>query len=118
MRCTYLLLPAILLCAPPAFAHAFLQRANPPVGSALPMSPPAVTITYTEGVEPDFSSIEVTNAQGARVDEGHPHLVNGDQQKLAVNLPKLPPGQYTVTWHATSVDTHKTEGQFQFTVAP
>jgi methionine-rich copper-binding protein CopC len=60
----------------------------------------------------------VQNAQGARVDEGHPHLLHGEQRKLSVSLPKLPPGKYTVTWHVTSVDTHKTEGQFHFTVGP
>jgi hypothetical protein len=118
MRWTHWLLPAMLCMASPAFAHAFLQRASPPVGSELPVSPSAVTITYTEGVEPDFSTIEVRNAQGARVDKADPHLLGGDQTKLSVSLPKLPPGQYTVTWHVTSVDTHKTEGRFNFSVTP
>ena len=118
MRRTRWLLPAMLCMASPAFAHAFLQRASPPVGSELPVSPSAVTITYTEGVEPDFSTIEVRNAQGARVDKADPHLLGGDQTKLSVSLPKLPPGQYTVTWHVTSVDTHKTEGRFSFSVTP
>ena len=118
MRWTHWLLPAMLCMASPAFAHAFLQRASPPVGSELPVSPSAVTITYTEGVEPDFSTIEVHNAQGARVDKADPHLLGGDQTKLSVSLPKLPPGQYTVTWHVTSVDTHKTEGRFNFSVTP
>ena len=106
-----------MLCTvSPALAHALLKDANPPVGSALAMSPAAVAITFTEGVEPDFSSIEVQNAQGARVDKADPHLVGGDEKELAVNVPKLPPGEYTVTWHATSVDTHKTEGRFNFGV--
>jgi len=113
------LLPLAMLClASPAFAHAFLERASPPVGSEIPVPPAAVTITFTEGVEPDFSTIEVQNAQGTRVDKADPHLVGGEQTKLAVDLPKLPPGQYTVIWHATSVDTHKTEGRFTFSVSP
>jgi len=29
-----------------------------------------VIITYTEGIEPDFSTIEVDNAQRTRVDRG------------------------------------------------
>jgi methionine-rich copper-binding protein CopC len=108
---------ALLLAASPAFAHAFLERARPAVGSEIPASPPAVVITYTEGVEPHFSQIEVHDASGARVDQNDVHT-DGEQTKLAVSLPKLPPGVYTVTWHVTSVDTHKTEGQFTFTVAP
>lgn len=118
MRLTHLILPIMLCAASPAFAHAFLKNASPPVGSELPVSPTAVTITYTEGVEPAFSTIEVANAQGQRVDKADPHLVNGEQTRLAVDLPKLPPGTYTVTWHVTSVDTHKTEGTFHFTVSP
>ena len=118
MRCTHLLSVALLLPASPAFAHAFLRHAIPPVGSEIPVSPPAITITYTESVEPSFSTIEVDNAQGARVDKADPHLVGGDQTKLAVSLPKLPPGRYTVIWHVTSVDTHKSEGRFNFSVSP
>ena len=34
-----------------------------------------------------------------------------------MELPKLTPGTYTVNWHVTSVDTHKTEGNYKFTVA-
>jgi hypothetical protein len=30
----------------------------------------------------------------------------------------LKPGVYKVIWHAVSVDTHKTQGSFQFTVKP
>jgi methionine-rich copper-binding protein CopC len=30
----------------------------------------------------------------------------------------LKPGVYTVHWHAVSVDTHRTQGSFQFTVRP
>jgi hypothetical protein len=65
----------------------------------------------------DFSRIAVRNAQGVRVDKGDPHLVGDHRNELAVNVPKLPPGEYAVTWHATSVDTHKTEGRFEFAVA-
>ena len=118
MRWTHLLLPAMLLAASSAFAHAFLKNASPPVGSDIPVAPAAVTITFTEGVEPSFSIIEVRNAQGQRVDKADPHLVGGEQTRLAVNLQKLPPGTYKVIWHATSVDTHKTEGSFTFTVQP
>jgi hypothetical protein len=30
----------------------------------------------------------------------------------------LMPGVYQVHWHVISVDTHRTEGNFSFTVAP
>jgi hypothetical protein len=116
MRIAAVLLPVALCVAPPAWAHAFLERANPPVGSDVGTSPPEVAITFTEGVEPLFSSIELHGPNGAAVATGAPHVAPDNNQILSVQLPKLPPGTYTVNWHVTSVDTHKTEGNFQFTV--
>ena len=102
--------------ASPAFAHAFLERANPPVGASVHASPPELSIQFTEGVEPTFSKIEVDGADGAAIATGKPHLAPDSNRRLIIELPKLPPGTYTVIWHATSVDTHKTEGNFKFTV--
>ena len=106
----------VLAVASPAYAHAFLERASPPVGSEITASPPEVSIIFTEGVEPLFSKIEVDGADGAEVATGKPHVAPDNNRRLIVDLPKLPPGTYTVIWHATSVDTHKTEGSFKFTV--
>ena len=41
-----------------------------------------------------------------------------DPATLSVPLRPLSTGVYKVTWHATSVDTHKTEGSYTFTVGP
>ncbi len=110
------LIAALALALPaPVFAHAFLQRASPAVGSTLPAAPPELAIVFTEAVEPAFSGIVVTGKDGP-VATGQPHLAAGSDRQLVVSLPKLPPGTYSVRWHATSVDTHKTEGSFQFTV--
>jgi len=116
MRAFYCAAVAMLAMASPAYAHAFLERASPPVGSEIPASPPELSIVFTEGVEPLFSKIEVDGADGAAVATGKPHVAPDNNRRLIVDLPKLPPGTYTVIWHATSVDTHKTEGNFKFTV--
>jgi copper resistance protein C len=100
-----------------AFAHAFLDHASPAVGSEVAGSPAALNLTYTEPVEPLFSTVQVTDAAGARVDEGKPTPLD-DGRVLSVKLKTLPPGVYAVEWHVTSVDTHKTEGHFKFTVKP
>jgi methionine-rich copper-binding protein CopC len=100
-----------------AEAHAFLKQASPPVGSTVP-APKALDITFTEGVEPAFSSIVVQDAKGERVDIGDVHSASADGLGLEVGLRPLAPGTYTVIWHATSVDTHRTEGRFVFTVQP
>ena len=117
MRCAALIGLAMLVQASPVFAHAFLERASPPVGSEVTVSPPELSITFTEGVEPLFSTIAVHGANGAAIATGKPHVAPDSNRRLIVELPKLPPGTYTVNWHVTSVDTHKTEGNYKFTVA-
>jgi hypothetical protein len=117
MRKIVALTAAACLIGHAAFAHAFLDRASPAVGSEVSGSPPALNLTYTEPVEPLFSTVEVTNAGGTRVDEGKP-TPQDDGRVLSVKLKTLPPGDYHVAWHVTSVDTHKTEGHFTFTVKP
>jgi methionine-rich copper-binding protein CopC len=102
--------------AAPAFAHAFLEQANPSAGSQVNGSPPAITMTFSAPVEPRFSLIECRDAGGNRMDTGQVH--RGDGKSIAVDLVKLPPGAYSVTWQATSVDTHKTQGHFAFSVRP
>jgi len=107
---------AMPLMASPAFAHAFLAHADPPVGSDVPVSPHELVLTFTEGVEPLFTTVQVHDAAGAAVAAGKPHTEPSDDRKLIVELPPLHGGTYTVVWHATSVDTHKTEGQYKFSV--
>ncbi len=108
---------ALALWTGPAWAHAFLDTAVPAVGSTVHQAPSQVVIDFTQGIEPLFTTIVVTDAGGARVDTGGVHL-DGDNTHAAVALKPLGAGTYKVVWHATSVDTHKTQGSFRFTVAP
>ncbi len=98
-------------------AHAFLERANPGVGSTIKASPKEVSIHFSEAVEPAFSTIQVLNAAGKEVDKRDLHLTGSDQRQLAVSLTLLRPGTYTVVWRAVSVDTHVTNGKFHFIVS-
>ena len=113
-----LLILALLFAPSVAWAHAQLRQSDPPVGGTVQAAPDQVAITYSEAVEPRFSSIVVTNAAGAVGDKHDLHTAPGDVKRLIVGVAALPPGTYRVEWHATSVDTHKTEGTFNFTVAP
>jgi copper resistance protein C len=112
----------ILVCAlfwalqSQAWAHAFLDHADPKVGSTVTNSPTVIKIWYTQELEPAFSSIEVKNALGKELDKNDVHVSKKDKTLLEVSLPKLPPGTYTVTWHVVSVDTHRTQGSFEFTI--
>ena len=109
---------ALLAGSGTAWSHAHLKTANPAPDSTVQTAPEAVTINFTEGIEPRFSSIEVQDAAGHRVDKGAAATSPGNNKRLSVGLQPLNPGAYKVVWHAMSVDTHKTNGTFQFTVKP
>ena len=98
-----------------AKAHAFLDHAEPRVGNKVASPPHAVTLWFTQNLEPAFSSVTVTNAAGQRVDVGKPRI-SGNQ--MSVSLRGGGTGTYHVSWHVLSVDTHKTEGNFTFQVGP
>lgn len=99
-----------------AWAHAFLDHADPKVGGTVTNSPKEVKLWFTQNLEPAFSSFEVKNAQGREVDKKNVHPGAHDRSLLIVSVPVLPNGTYTVTWHVVSVDTHRTEGHFHFTI--
>ena len=107
-----------LAAAPSALAHAFLDRASPPVGSSVPTAPPVVTLWFTQDIEPAFSSVTVTNEAGQRVDLGNAQIPQDNPAELRVGLKPLTPGTYLVSWHVVSVDTHPTEGTFTFEIKP
>ena len=107
-----------LAAAPYAIAHAFLDHASPRVGSTVRGAPPAVKLWFTEELEPAFSTIRVLDKNGKPVDRGDAHVDKSDRTLLEVALPPLEPGTYRVRWRVVSVDTHVTEGDFTFGVAP
>jgi methionine-rich copper-binding protein CopC len=94
-------------------AHAFLDHASPLVGSTVASEPAEVVLTFTQNLEPSFSTVQVTGPGGARVDQGRAS-VSGNTMRVGIK--SAGPGSYRVQWHALSVDTHKTEGNFSFRV--
>jgi copper resistance protein C len=102
--------------APCAFAHAFPDHALPAVGSTVSPAPHEVKIWFTGKLEPAFSKLEVHDAGGAAVDQGDAAVDPQDTTLMHVSLKPLQPGTYKVHWHAVSVDTHATDGDFTFTV--
>ncbi len=98
--------------AAPAFAHAHLKLSDPAADSS-GAAPRQLTLTFTEQLEPALSGVTVTNAKGQAMD-AKAAMVSGDTMTIAVK--PLAAGLYHVSWHAVSVDTHRTEGKYDFTV--
>ena len=107
---------AFACAATSAFAHAQLEKSTPPVGGTV-ASPSEIRLEFSEGVEPKFSGVTLTAAGGGAAALGAASVEAGHQNVLIVRVAKpLSPGVYTVHWHAVSVDTHHTQGTFEFTV--
>lgn len=101
-----------------AFAHAFLDHAAPAVGSTVSAAPAEVRLFFSEAVEPLFSGVELTTADGAAIVTGAAVVDPRDPMQLVLKVPPLSPGRYRVRWHVVSVDTHRTEGDFTFEIRP
>jgi len=99
-----------------AQAHAFLDHADPKVGSTIKGSPAVVKAWYTEELEPAFSKIQVFDAKGNEVDKKNVKVDSADKALMSVSVPSLPPGTYKVKWSAVAVDTHHTTGTYTFEV--
>src|SRR5688572_31024205 len=98
------LLTGVLLLAPAsAFAHAKLLRSQPKAGASLDAPPRRVELWFTDELSPGFSTVEVTDAAGRRVDRGEVTLADGGK-KAQVEFGELPPGTYNVVWKVLSVD--------------
>lgn len=104
-----------LIVSGPAHAHAMLDHAEPRVGSTIQAAPSEVVLFFDQNLEPAFSSVEVSDAKGARVDQGKARV---SASTMRISVKQLAPGTYRVRWHVLSVDTHKTEGSFSFHVGP
>ena len=72
---------------------------------------------FSETVEPRFSQVTLQGPDGQTI--GVPAFTpSANGKTLTIPLPNLPPGDYRVSWRVISVDTHRTEGRFTFTVRP
>ena len=113
---TVAVVAALLLGAGVASGHAFLDHAEPRVGSTLKSPPSQVRAWFTQKLEPTFSTLEVVNERGDRVDQGPAKAEPANPTLLQVPLKPLGPGTYRVKWRVLSVDGHVTEGDFTFRV--
>ena len=110
------LLAAVLsMTTATAFAHAHPKVMEPAVDSVGP-APAQVSIRFTEGLEPKFSSIQVSDGNGAAVTHVASVVDTAEATHMTLALPALRPGIYTVHWIAIATDSHRTEGSYKFTV--
>lgn len=98
-----------------ALAHALPKLQNPGPGATV-SAPHEVAIDFGEALEPTFSKLIVTNAQGTQVNAAKSTVDTNDRKHMSVALPDLAPGVYKVQWTAVAADGHRTQGHYNFTV--
>ncbi|HEY5346760.1 MAG TPA: copper resistance CopC family protein [Rhizomicrobium sp.] len=116
MRNRIALMALCVIAAPvAALAHAHLVKAAPAAGEICKTSPAEIDLDFTEALEPAFSSITVTGEKGEAVNAAL-SVASGTFNHIV--LKKLAPGKYHVHWVSVAIDTHRTSGDYDFSVAP
>ena len=112
---TTIALLASFTTATSVFAHAHLKSETPAADSTV-TAPKELRLVFSEGVEASFTKVTLTS-------DGEPVAIKGIEttpgdQKILIVTPEKPlaAGKYIVEWHAISVDTHKSDGNYAFTV--
>ena len=101
----------------PASAHANLEGSTPEVNAQLDQAPVLVELIFSEPIEPNFSSIEVLDSTGKRVDNDDSTVDSSSPFRMTATVRSLADGIYTVSWKTLSlVDSHVTAGVFPFAV--
>lgn len=100
---------------PSAFAHAHPKVMKPTPDSTGP-APSSISITFSEAVEPKFSSIRLTDEKGKAEGSEASKPVPADPKTMTLAVPKLAAGTYVVHWVSVAIDGHRLEGSYNFTV--
>jgi len=107
---------AAFLLAQSAFAHAHPKQRTPGAGATVGADQKQVSIEFDDALEPAFSSLKVTDANGKSAITGKSSVDANDKKHMTVALDALKPGVYTVSWVAVAADGHRTQGHYTFTV--
>jgi methionine-rich copper-binding protein CopC len=100
-----------------AQAHAHLESASPANQSVVETSPKQLILSFSEGVEPAFSGVELKDGGSKTIATGEATVDPADKKKMIIPLSTpLAQGKYEVDWHAVAEDGHKTKGSYEFNV--
>ena len=100
--------------AAPAWAHAQLVGASPARDATLRTAPTAVTLRFSERIDPDFATVVVSTA-GQRIPASGPVV---DAGAVTITLAgAVGDGAWTVAYRVVSADGHTVQGTYGFTVA-
>lgn len=105
---------ALLLGTAPAFAHSGLQSSDPADGSSLATAPQRVSLTFSESIPAEFTTLTVIGPDGVAYQTGQVTADNGTVSTAV--LPLGPAGRYEVGYRIVSDDGHPVTGSLAFTL--
>lgn len=116
-RTPFWLALVILLSLPTfALAHVHLEKSTPAKDETLAAAPTSVQLWFSGNIETAWSKVEVTDANGNRVDKNNVSAINDNASSLQIDLTPLSSGSYTVKWNAVANDGHRIKGNIIFHV--
>jgi copper transport protein len=105
----------VTLMSASAFAHAYLQKTDPPAGSTLAHAPDLVHFYFSEDVDAQFTQMTFFDSNGHKLADLP--LIHRSPLQIDAPLPSIKEGTYTIAWRILSaVDGHTTVGTFPFRV--
>ena len=108
---------ALILGGTSADAHPRIITADPAVRGTVAASPGRISITFSEPLFLRLCSVALRDSAGHTLRTGPSVLAPSDSRQLITPiLAPLPPGVYSVTWHAVAADTHRVQGVYTFTL--
>ena len=108
----------LLLVPATAGAHAYLVKSAPAQRAVLFHAPAKIQLWFNERLEPRYSSLTLSNAEGKAIDIGKVEVSADDPKQLTATIKPLAAGRYVVKYRVLSVDGHVVQDQFPFTVKP
>ncbi|MBK9251470.1 MAG: copper resistance protein CopC [Proteobacteria bacterium] len=104
----------LLMSAPLAvMAHVHLQSSIPAAGSTVKASPERLVLVFQEAVELKALSVQKVGDSAATALE----LPKAAAEQLAVPLPRLADGDYTISYTFVGPDEHKMSSTLKFKVS-
>jgi methionine-rich copper-binding protein CopC len=104
---------ALLIFGATAGAHAHLQKASPADNSVITAAPSNLVLNFSETARLTVLSIQ----KDKEPKQDLKPLPTTAARQIAVPLPPLTPGTYSVSWRAVSDDGHVMPGSLHFTLA-
>ena len=95
-------------------AHATLVRSEPPAGATLEAAPKELVLTFSEDLDPGFSTVQLLSSQNAVVNPGPGVIDPSAPRVMRLALSTLSKGGYTAVARVRSVDGHIPESTVPF----